>query len=85
MNEKIFKKLKKLKRYNFIKLEYCCEDCGNIVYRTLEKPEIAHLIDNIRDFEPLLCSVCGEENLIINDITTEKQFYKNNPDFLSGG
>lgn len=85
MNEKILKKLKKYKRKDFIKIEYYCEDCGNIVYRTLHKVETHHLIEDSKDFEPILCSICEEEKMIINNVINEKEFYKNNPDFMSGG
>ena len=85
MNEKVLIKLKKFKKYDFIKVEYCCEDCGYIVYRTLWRNEIKHLIKNKEDFEPILCPVCEEEKMIINGIISEKEFYKNYPDFMSGG
>ncbi|NVM05300.1 MAG: hypothetical protein HWN67_23480 [Candidatus Helarchaeota archaeon] len=85
MNEKSLKRLKRFKKYDIIKVEYRCEDCGNIIYRTLEKNETEHLIRNKEDFEPILCPICEEEKMIIYGIITEKEFYKNYPDFMSGG
>ncbi len=72
MDEKILKKLNKLKKKDFIKVEYFCDDCGNIVYRTLIKAEILHLIENSKDYEPIPCSICDEEKMIIKNIVNEK-------------
>jgi len=85
MNEKVSKRLKKFENHDFIKVEYRCKDCGYVVYRTLGKNEIEHLMKNKEDFEPVICGVCNEEKMIINGIISEKEFYKNNPDFMSGG
>ena len=85
MMEKALKRLKRFKKHDFIKVEYQCEDCGHIIYRTLKKNEIEHLIKNKKDYEPILCPICEEEKMIISGIISEKEFYKNYPDFMSGG
>ena len=74
MNENVLKNLNKLRKKDFIKLEYFCDDCGNIVYRTLYKAEIISLIENSNDFEPIPCSICEEEKMMVKNIVNEKDF-----------
>lgn len=85
MNEKVLKKLKKFKNLDFIKLEYKCDDCGNIIYRTISQQEINQLIEKKEDFEPIICELCNEEKMIINGVIKEDEFYKYYPNFMSGG
>ena len=75
---------KKFKSHDLIKVEYKCKDCGNIVFRTLFNNEINLIIQNIKNYEPILCIICGEEKMIINAVMSEKEFYDKNPDFMIG-
>jgi len=84
MNDKASKKLNKFRNYSLIKVEYGCADCGYIVYRTLYKDDIALLLKDKENFEPIQCGVCGEEKMTINGIMSERDFYKKNPDFMIG-
>lgn len=85
MNEKALKSLNKIKKSSFIKIEYRCEECGNIVYRTLRNEEIKELLSKYNKFEPIICEICFEEKMTIQEVISEKRFYKDNPDYMSGG
>ena len=84
MNQKALKSLKKHKKSNFVKIEYLCEECGNIVFRTLTNEEIKELLSKYNKFEPIICEICYEEKMTIHMIISEKEFYRDDSDFMSG-
>ena len=81
MNKKTFEKFL---NYDLVKIEYKCEECENIVYRTLFKNDIDLIIKDNANYEPIVCGICDDETMIINSVMSEKEFYDKNPDFMIG-
>lgn len=85
MNKDVVKILAKLKRSKFAKIVYQCEECENIVFRTIGNTEIKLLIQEYNKFEPAICGVCNRVKLIIQEVVSERAFNNKYPDCMSGG
>ena len=46
--------------------------------------KIEKLLSRYNNIEPIICKICLEEDMTIQEIIGEKRFHRDNPDYMSG-
>ena len=72
-----FDKLKKLKNKSPLRVEYLCDNCGYMIYRTLYRDDIQNFLEEKSGFFILSCPFCYEQKMKILEIWEESMWIKN--------
>lgn len=70
----MYNKLLKLKETGSIRLEYCCEECGYMVYKPVIGEDISVYLDRWDDYLNLDCPFCRGKTMILAGLYSEEEW-----------